>query len=238
VVTAITGQTRIWAEFLGRAGHAGTMPMEGRRDALAAACALVIEVERLALATPGLRATVGTIAIEPGAVNVVPGLARLSVDVRHASDQVRTGAVAELGAIAGALAEQRGVQFRVTGQEDHPAVPADPALTDLLARAVVAAGHVPHRLASGAGHDAAIMAQVAPMGMLFLRCPGGVSHHPDERVEPDDVAVALDVLLRCLDLLADRVTASGGFHRQSPLQESHECRSSAPRAAAFGGRTS
>jgi allantoate deiminase len=237
VVTAITGQTRLWAELWGRAGHAGTMPMEGRRDALAAASSLVIEVERLALATPGLRATVGTLAALPGAVNVVPGLARLSIDIRHTNDQVRAGAVAELGTAARALCAQRGVELRVTHQEDQPSVPADPFLIELLASAVTASGHEPHLLPSGAGHDAAIMAQVAPMGMLFLRSPGGISHHPDERVELDDVAVALEVLLRWLDLLADHVAASGRLPAHSPLQESPGWRSSAPRAAAFGGRT-
>lgn len=237
VVTSIAGQTRIWVELEGRAAHAGTTPMNGRRDALAAAGELVGAVERLALATPGLRATVGTIAVVPGAINVVPGLARLSIDVRHESDQVRARAFGELAAAACELAARRGIEFRVRDQEDHPAVPADPLVIELLARAVAAAGREPHRLASGAGHDAAILAQVAPMGMLFVRSPGGVSHHPDERVEPDDVAVALEVLVHSLELLADQVTASGGLDRNPPVQESHPWSSSAPRAAALGGPT-
>jgi allantoate deiminase len=237
VVTTITGQTRIWAEFKGQASHAGTTPMEGRRDSLAAASALVLEVERLAGAVPGLRATVGTMTVEPGAVNVVPGLTRLSIDIRHESDQARAAAVDELGASARALAARRGVEFRVREQADHPAVPADPAMIDLLACAMTAGGHEPHRLPSGAGHDAAIMARIAPMGMLFLRSPGGISHHPEECVESNDVAVALEVLNRSLELLADQVTASGESHEMSPLPESHEWRSLARRAAAFGSRT-
>ena len=108
--------------------------MEGRRDALAAAAELVLEVERLARSTAGLRATVGTIAVEPGASNVVPGTARFSVDVRHAHDDVRTAAVAEILARAEALAEHRGVEFLVTQEEHHAAVPADPVLTELLGR--------------------------------------------------------------------------------------------------------
>jgi hydantoinase/carbamoylase family amidase len=237
VVTTITGQTRIWAELKGQAGHAGTMPMEGRRDSLAAASALVLEVERLARAVSGLRATVGTMAVEPGAVNVGPGLTRLSIDIRHESDQARVDAVDELGATARALAARRGIDFRIREQEDHPAVPADPAMIDLLTCAVTAGGHEPHHLPSGAGHDAAIMARIAPMGMLFLRNPGGISHHPDERVESDDVAVALDVLNRSLEFLADQTTSSCGPHKMSPLPESHEWRSLARRAAAFGSRT-
>jgi allantoate deiminase len=210
VVEGIVGQSRIWAQFRGRSGHAGTLPMEGRFDALAAAAELVLEVERLARSVTGLRATVGSLAVAPGAVNVVPGEATLSIDVRHQSDDVRMAAAAELRAKAVALAARRGVQFLVSRQEHHPAVPADPLMSDLLCEAVVQAGHVPHRLASGAGHDAAIMAGVAPMAMLFLRSPGGVSHHPDERVLPGDVVVALGVMLRYLDLLADHVGSRPG----------------------------
>jgi allantoate deiminase len=203
VVEAIAGQSRLRVEFGGRSGHAGTSPMEGRHDAMAAASEFVLEVERLGRSTAGLRATVGTIAVEPGASNVVPGTARLSVDVRHPRDDVRTSAVGELRTRALALAARRGVEFLVTREEHHAAVPADPHLADLLGRAVAQAGQVPHRLVSGAGHDAAVMAAVAPMAMLFIRSPGGVSHHPDERVLPADVAIALDVMIRYLDLLAD-----------------------------------
>ena len=110
------------------------------------------------------------------------------------------------------------MEFVVAHEEHHAAVPADPVLIDLLGRAVERAGHVPHRLASGAGHDAAVMAAVAPMAMLFLRSPGGVSHHPEESVRPEDVVVALDVMIRYLELLADRVESAGGLRErgQSP----------------------
>jgi allantoate deiminase len=208
VVSAIAGQSRIWAELRGKAGHAGTLPMEHRLDALAAAAELVLEVEQLARSVSDLRATVGTLTVAPGAVNVVPGSARLSIDVRHARDDVRMAALAELRTRAATLAGRRGVEFRVAQEEHHPAVPADPVLSDLLAEAVARAGHIPYRLASGAGHDAAVMAAVAPMAMLFLRSPGGVSHHPDERVLPEDVAIALDVIVHDLDLLADRLGAA------------------------------
>jgi allantoate deiminase len=181
--------------------------MEGRLDALAAAAEFLLEVERLARAVEGLRATVGTLAVAPGAVNVVPGTARFSMDVRHQNDDDRMAAVAELREWAVALAARRGVQFLVVREEHHGAVPADRALSDLLCQAVAQSGHVAHRLASGAGHDAAIMAAVAPMAMLFIRSPGGVSHHPDERVLPGDVVVALHVMMRYIEMLADRVAS-------------------------------
>jgi allantoate deiminase len=202
VVEAITGQSRICAGFRGQAGHAGTLPMDGRRDALTAAAELVLEVEQLALSVEGLRATVGTLAVEPGAVNVVPGMVRLTMDVRHPRDDVRMAAIAELRSRATALAARRGNEFLVAQEEHQPAVPADRFLSDVLAEAVARTGIVPHRLISGAGHDAGVMAAVTPMAMLFLRSPGGVSHHPAECVLPDDVAAALDVVLHALCLLA------------------------------------
>jgi len=210
VVEAISGQSRIRAEILGRAGHAGTSPMEGRQDALAAAAEIVLAVERLGRSVDGLRSTVGTIAVEPGASNVVPGLARFSIDIRHPRDEIRTAAVAEFCERAASVATARGVQFLVTHEEHHAAVPADPSAVGLLCRAIEQAGHVSHRLASGAGHDAAIMAEVAPIAMLFLRSPGGISHHPDESVRTEDVVVALDVMIRYLDLLADRAESVVG----------------------------
>src|SRR5262249_34670711 len=163
VVEAIAGQSRIRAEGRGRSGHAGTLPMAGRLDALAAAAELVLEVERLGQAVTDLRATVGTIAVEPGASNVVPGKARLSVDIRHPRDDVRTAAVVEFRARAAALAARRGVAFVIDREEHHAAVPADPSAIDLLCRAIESAGHVPHRFASGAGHHAAVLATVPPL---------------------------------------------------------------------------
>jgi allantoate deiminase len=202
VVEAIVGQSRLWVAFAGQAGHAGTLPMEHRRDALPAAAEFVLHVETVARATPGLRATVGALLVEPGAVNVVPGTARLSLDLRHADDAVREQALAALLQRGQDLAAGRGVTFQVEQAEHHAAVPADPRLTEQLAQAVREAGYPPHRLVSGAGHDAAVMAGLAPMAMLFVRSPGGVSHHPDERVHPPDVRTALEVMVRFLSSLS------------------------------------
>ena len=198
VVSGIAGQARLWVGFGGRAGHAGTEPMDLRRDALPAAAALVLEAERLARSTEGLRATVGTIAAHPGAVNVVPGSASLTLDVRHESDAVRERAALDLLGFAGETAERRGLTFGIDRIRSWAAVPADARLSGLLASAVRSAGVEPRSLVSGAGHDAAVMASVAPMAMLFVRSPGGISHHPSESVDPADVKVALDVLIRFL----------------------------------------
>jgi allantoate deiminase len=200
VVTAIVGQSRRWLHFLGQAGHAGTQPLEFRRDALAAAAEFVGAVERSGRAVPGLRATVGSLTVAPGAVNVVPGEVRLSLDVRHADDRVREQAVVDLLNQAGASAAARDVRLEIVAALDQPAVHCDPELTECLANAVAAAGHRPHRLVSGAGHDAVVLAGLCPAAMLFVRSPGGISHHPDERVRREDVRAALDVMIRFLEV--------------------------------------
>jgi len=215
VVTAIAGQSKLWMEFRGRAGHSGTLPMAGRRDALAAAAELVLEIERLALETPELRATVGALSVEPGAVNVVPGAARLCVDVRHAHDEIRTAAVAQIHDRALRLAARRAVELKLVEEEHHRAVPADPHFRTVLGAAVTATGQPLHQLPSGAGHDAAVLASVAPWAMLFVRSPGGVSHSPDERVFEGDVQVALDIVVRFLEMLAGAGPFANGDSRSS-----------------------
>jgi allantoate deiminase len=196
VVTAIAGQTRARATFAGSPGHAGTVPMAMRHDALPAAAEWILAVEELARATDGLVATVGDARIDPGAANVIPGQVILAVDVRHRDDAVRAAAANELRVRADAIARARGLRSAWTPMQDNPAVECSPALADSLAEAVAAAGHRVVRLPSGAGHDAVAMSAIAPAAMLFVRCEGGISHHPAESVAPEDVAAAIDVLTR------------------------------------------
>jgi allantoate deiminase len=173
--------------------------MELRHDALTPAAEFVLAVERHARSVEGLRATVGMISVTPGVVNVVPGAAKLTLDLRHAQDSIRTKALAALLHQAEHIAEQRGVAFAVDYGENHPAVPTDARLTDLLSQAVRVVGQTPHRMVSGAGHDAAVLAGRMPAAMLFIRSPGGISHHPEERVQPLDVRLALEVVIRFLE---------------------------------------
>ena len=187
--------------FRGTAAHAGTVPMERRRDALCAAAEFVLAVESLALSRPGLVATVGQIAAEPGASNVIPGLATLSLDVRHQDDAVRAAACGQLQQQAAAIAGRRGVAMDWRPVQEHRAVPCAPGLTQLLAEAIAALGYPVVALPSGAGHDAAVLAALTGVAMLFVRCRGGISHHPDESVTAEDLAVALDVLRRFFTLL-------------------------------------
>lgn len=202
VVTGIVGQTRLDVTFTGAASHAGTTPMTGRRDALAAAAEWIGVVEREARGAAGLVATVGRLEIVPGAANVVPGRAVAALDLRHADDGVRRLAVERLVSAARAVGAARGVEVALDVRLDQPAVPMDAALTARLACAVERSGVPVHRMPSGAGHDAMIIAPHVPAAMLFVRSPGGVSHHPDETVREDDVAAALAAGHQFLDDLA------------------------------------
>jgi allantoate deiminase len=191
VVQAIAGQTRAEIVFTGRASHAGTTPMRLRNDAVAGAAEWVCEVERLALDTPGLVATVGDLRTHPGAANIVAGQLRASLDVRHAEDAVRHLAVDSLLARAGSIAMRRGLTVASKMLMDQPAVPMDAGMCGLATDAIRSLGVTPLSMVSGAGHDAMILAERVPTTMIFLRSPGGVSHHPEESVRPQDVENAL-----------------------------------------------
>lgn len=196
VVTAINGQSRIGVDFTGKAGHAGTVPMENRKDALCAASEFVLEARRCARSEPPAVATVGEIKALPGAINVVPGEARLSLDLRHPDDAVRERLRDHLQEKASEIAAANGCSQDWLLQQETRAVPADPGFSDLLAGAVEKLGLPVHRLPSGAGHDAAEVAAIAPIAMLFVRCKGGISHNPAESVRREDVEVALETLGR------------------------------------------
>ncbi|HTV06319.1 MAG TPA: allantoate amidohydrolase [Acidobacteriaceae bacterium] len=199
VVTKIAGQSRGVLTFVGRAGHAGTTPMVQRQDALAAAAEWIGRVEEIAHGAEGLVATVGQISAEPNAVNVIAAGAKCSLDVRHAEDAVRTRALSEIVRAAEEIAARRGVRCGWSETHTEAAVPMDAAMIAMVEQAVERAGHPVRRMASGAGHDAMVLAPHVPSGMIFLRCPGGLSHHPDEAVLAGDLAAAFKVGLLFLD---------------------------------------
>ncbi len=205
-VTAIVGQTRLTLEFGGQANHAGTTPMNLRRDALAGAAEFIAAVEMAAQENQGLIATVGKFDAEPNAANVIVGTARVSLDVRHADERARKAAVESLLAHAQIIAERRGLSLKTTQQMDQPAVPMDERLTAYLVEAIAAVGLPEKRMTSGAGHDAMVMAARVPTAMLFLRSPGGISHHPNETVREEDVEAALKVGRNFLEILATAVS--------------------------------
>ena len=204
-VTSIVGQTRVSLEFTGRANHAGTTPMNLRRDALGAAAEWITGTEKLAARTEGLVATVGKVIVRPNAGNVIPGAVELSLDVRHVKDFVRRKAIEELVSLASSIAERRGLSVEWSKQLDEPAVPMDERLTAYLSDAIEAAGFPLKTMPSGAGHDAMVMAGRMPTAMLFLRSPGGISHNPAESVFEEDVEAALLVGRKFLERLAAEV---------------------------------
>lgn len=207
VVSSIVGQTRLGLEFVGQANHAGTTPMRLRRDALAAAAEWIAAVEALAAQKEDLVATVGQIAIEPNASNVIPGRARVSLDVRHPRDCERNAVVEELAARARDIAARRGLALECIRPVDNPGVPMDERITAYLASAVESAGFPVRMMPSGAGHDAMVMATRVPTAMLFLRSPGGISHHPAEAVREEDVEAALRVARQFLMRLSSETRA-------------------------------
>ena len=207
VVEAIVGQNRLQFTFSGQANHAGTTPMNLRHDALAAAAEWILAVENLAQRTPGIVATVGFVGAKPGATNVIAGEACATLDIRHASDRERTEALDELIRQAESSAARRGVTVKWRALLAQHAVAMDPFLAEQIEHAIQKAGCEPHRMASGAGHDAMILAEKVPAAMIFLRTPGGVSHDPAESVHLDDVARALE----CGQHLLTQLAASQEF---------------------------
>jgi allantoate deiminase len=201
VVGTIAGQGRYRLTFIGEAGHAGTVPMSRRRDALAAASEFVLAAEAEALARDGLVATVGQLDVDPGAANVIPSRVELSLDVRHAEDKTRLAADLAILNRATDIAARRHVSVKVQPVAQNPAVACSPRLQSLLSTAI---GDHPVHLTSGAGHDAVVMSSITDVALLFVRCKGGISHNPAESVMIDDVAVSIDVLSRFLELLAQR----------------------------------
>jgi allantoate deiminase len=199
IVDAIAGQSRLTVTFTGHAAHAGTTPMHSRRDALAGAGEWIATVERQARGRDGLVATVGRVEVAPNASNVIPSRVAASLDVRHAVDAARAEAVEQMTAAARGVASSRGLALELRQSLDQPSTAMSPQLSELLERSVTDCGIAARRLASGAGHDAMILAKVVPAAMLFLRSPGGISHHPDESVSEDDVATALRVGARFVE---------------------------------------
>lgn len=199
VVTAIAGATRFSVTVTGTAGHAGTVPMTLRRDALAAAAEMVLAVEELCSGRERLVGTVGRIEAMPGAVNVIPGKVRFTIDLRSDRDAVRAERADALRARLAAIADRRTVALDIEVLHDSGAVACDPGLMDQLAAAARAQGLDAPELPSGAGHDAMAVAPLCPIAMLFVRCERGISHNPAERITAADAEAGARVLARFVE---------------------------------------
>jgi allantoate deiminase len=201
-VTSINGATRLQVHMQGMAGHAGTVPMPARQDALVAAAEAILAVEQRCSQEQHLVGTVGRIEASPGAVNVIPGECRFTIDVRAPQDVRRRKAVADIRASVAEISVRRGIHAEILVMHDSAASPCAPWLMQQIDAAIAAQGVVPQRLPSGAGHDAMAMAAIADTGMIFVRCAGGISHHPAESITLEDVQTGFEVLSRLVRNLA------------------------------------
>lgn len=203
VVTSIAGQTRADICFTGEAGHAGTVPHDRRQDSLAAAAELILKIEEIGQQTEGLFATVGYIGSHPGLSNVISSQTELRLDLRHESDDVRAAYYEKIKSAIDSISASRNVKGEVVCSQHTAATQMDGHLTEHILHSIEKAGQNKRTMVSGAGHDAMIMARVAPSCMLFVRCKDGVSHHSGEYVSPEDIDVALRVMVDALVRISD-----------------------------------
>jgi allantoate deiminase len=208
VVTAISGATRLAVVLAGMAGHAGTVPMMLRRDALAGAAECIVAIEEFCRTDVGLVGTVGYINAMPGATNVIPGRVSFTIDMRAASDAHRKMAVADIVRQIEKIAKRRELALQIDVTHENRTVPCAPWLKAQVAEAIAAEGFRVFELASGAGHDGMAMIDIADVAMVFVRCRGGISHHPDEHVEAADADAGARVLLRLIENFRPRDAAS------------------------------
>jgi allantoate deiminase len=200
VVTAIAGATRLAVSLTGMAGHAGTVPMALRRDALTGAAECIGAIEQFCRTdSGGLVGTVGYIDAQPGATNVIPGQVSFTIDMRAPSDAHRKLAVADVVRQIEAVAKRRKLTLQIDVTHENRTVPCAPWLRQQVAAAIAAEGFPVFELPSGAGHDGMAMIDIADIGMVFVRCRGGISHHPDEHVELADADAGARVLLRVIE---------------------------------------
>jgi N-carbamoyl-L-amino-acid hydrolase len=203
IVSSINGSLRYLGEIAGMASHAGTTPMDRRRDAAAAAAELVLYVESRAAAVPDLVGTVGMLEVPRGSINVVPGRCRFSLDIRATTDEVRDACAADVKQALERICERRGLHFELEETVRAAAAPSAPAWQARWERAVAALGLPLHRMPSGAGHDAMKLHEIMPQAMLFMRgANAGISHNPLESVSNHDTELCVQALQNLLDELA------------------------------------
>ena len=203
VVTSINGSVRYLGEIVGMASHAGTTPMDRRRDAATAAAELALYVEKRGAAEPQLVATVGMLEVPNGSINVVPGRCKFSLDIRATTNAVRDACAADVRAELQRICERRGLHFKLEETMCAAAAPSDPAWQARWERAVQALGLPEHRMPSGAGHDAMKLHEAMPQAMLFMRGGNaGISHNPLESITNDDTELCVRAFENLLENLA------------------------------------
>jgi len=207
IVTSINGSVRYLGEVVGMASHAGTTPMDRRRDAATAVAELLLFVEKRGAAVPHLVATVGMLDVPNGSINVVPGRCRFSLDIRATTNQVRDACAADVRAELQRICERRGLHFRLEETMRAAAAPSDAAWQQRWERAVASLGLPLQRMPSGAGHDAMKLHELMPQAMLFVRgLNASISHNPLEAVTNDDADLCVRAFQRLLEQLATELS--------------------------------
>jgi N-carbamoyl-L-amino-acid hydrolase len=203
VVTSINGNARFVGEVVGVASHAGTTPMDRRRDAATAVAELALYLERRGAAEPHLVATMGMLQVPQGSINVVPGRCEFSLDIRATTNAVRDACIADVLAELARICERRSLHHRVEETIRAAAAPSDPAWQARWERAVATTGLPVYRMPSGAGHDAMKLHEVMPQAMLFMRGGNsGISHNPLEEISNDDTELCVRAFQNLLEQLA------------------------------------
>ena len=207
IVTSINGSVRYVGEIVGMASHAGTTPMDRRRDAATAAAELALFVEKRGGAVPNLVATVGMLEVPSGSINVVPGRCKFSLDIRATTNAVRDACATDVLAELQALCGRRGLHFKLEETMRAAAAPSAPAWQGRWERAVASLGLPPYRMPSGAGHDAMKLHEAMPQAMLFMRgLNAGISHNPLEAITNDDTELCVRAFQTLLDQLATELS--------------------------------
>ena len=201
IVTSIMGQTRLLVTFTGHSDHAGTTPMHLRSDALTGSAEAILAVEKIARETDSLVATVGQAKVRPNVSNSIPQEVAFTIDIRHPDDEVRHQAEADIEAAFARITSERHLQYTWKIVQGNDATPCEPKLTEQLLEALTEVTGHNRLLPSGAGHDGVALAPVVPIGMIFVRCRDGLSHHPDEYAAPEDIEVGIQVLTQFLTKL-------------------------------------
>jgi len=203
VVSSISGATRLMVTLSGLAGHAGTVPMGMRRDALATAAHCITLIESNCSGWDGLVGTVGWIDAQPGAGNVIAGDVRFTVDIRASTNELRAERVDAVVNDMTALCQQRNVAIEIDYVHEANSVKCDQDVMECMQQSMTLHNVEPLTIPSGAGHDAAAMADLTKIGMLFVRCKGGISHHPDEHVTQSDAIAGANVLMQTVINICD-----------------------------------
>ena len=199
IVTEIAGATRLTIEIIGKAGHAGTVPLHLRQDALVTASECIVKLEKIAKASANTVVTVGEISIKPGASNVIPGHAKFTVDLRSSENSVREKVENELQQALQEICTNRKAKLITTKTHSAESTKCSNEVIKQLENAFVQSGYPTYFLPSGAGHDTAAMSDLTETGMIFLRCREGISHNPAESVKSEDIEAGFRIMLKFIE---------------------------------------